>query len=191
MGITKLLSLNYRLNVPGFIAAFMLFYIVSSDKPWWRMSGGLGEQRTFSANVSPFAVAVEILGKPVTVPIIPYLTLAARLSIILTATAMLVGSLLVKKTWSKPMMSIRGLILPILFLLGLYIGLRVAGSYIGVDLPLTGGFDLSYTIHHGELSINVLIPTVAGFTEEYWIALTAGIVSALARVIHGKIVSIG
>jgi len=77
--------------------------------------------------------------------------------------------------------------LPILFLLGLFAGLQLAGSYVGVSLPLTGKFNLKYVITYGELSITTMTPTVAVLTQEYWVALTAGIISILAKAIHGKI----
>jgi len=183
----RALSLNYRVNLPGLAAASLLSYTALSNRPWWTLTGGLGDQPTFSAKVSPFAVVVEILGRPVTVPIIPYITLAARLSMLLAASAMLAGSLLASKPWSKPMMSIRGFVLPILFLLGLFAGLQLAGSYVGASLPLTGKFNLKYTVTYGESTITVTTPTVAALTQEYWIALTAGAISILAKVIHGKI----
>ena len=187
MGIVKALSLNCRVNLPGLAAAFLLFYTALSNKPWWTLTGGLGGQPTFSAEVSPFAVAVEMLGRPVAVPIIPYITLAARFSMLLAASAMLAGSLLANKPWSKPMMSTRGFALPILFLLGLFAGLQLAGSYAGASLPLTGKFNLKYTVTYGESTITVTTPTVAALTQEYWIALTAGATSILAKAIHGKI----
>ena len=188
MGIVKALSLNYRVNLLGLASALLLFYTALSNKPWWTMTGGMEGERTFSAEVSPFNIAVEILGKPATVPILPYLNLAARLSILLAAATILIGSLLATKPWSKPLISVRGLILPILFLAGLFIGLSLAGSYVGVNLPLTGEFTLEYAIHYGELNIATETPAVATLTPEYWIALAAGIISAFGKAVHGKIV---
>ena len=187
MGLLKALSLNYRVNAPGIAAALLLFYTASSGKPWWSMRGGSGERCTFSASVSPFAVDIEVLGRPVAVPILPYLTLAARLSVLLAAAAMLAGSLLAGKPWSKPLVSVRGLALPILFLLGLLAGLRLAASYVGADLPLTGEFELRYTIPYEGRSVSVLTPAVSRLTEEYWVALAAGALSALAKAVHGGI----
>jgi hypothetical protein len=189
LGIVKALSLNYRVNLLGLTSALLLFYTALSNKPWWTMTGGLDDEHTFSAEVSPFNIAVDILGKPATVPILPYLNLAARLSILLAAATTLIGSLLAGKPWSKPMISVRGLILPILFLCGLFIGLSLTESYAGANLPLTGEFTLKYTIHYGELNIATETPTVANLTQEYWIALAAGIISVSAKALHGKIAS--
>jgi len=188
LGIVKALSLNYRVNLLGLASALLLFYTALSNKPWWTITGGSEGECTFSAEVSPFNIAVEILGKPATVPILPYLNLAARLSILLAAATILIGSLLATKPWSKPLISVRGLILPILFLAGLFIGLSLAGPYVGVSLPLTGEFTLEYAIHYGELNIATETPAVATLTQEYWIALAAGIISAFGKAVHGKIV---
>ena len=189
MGIVKALSLNYRVNLLGLASALLLFYTALSNKPWWTITGGIEGERTFSAEVSPFNIAVEILGKPATVPILPYLNLAARLSILLAAATILLGSLLATKPWSKPLISVRGLVLPILFLCGLFIGLSLAGSYVGVNLPLTGEFTLAYAIPYGELNIATETPVSAALTGEYWIALAAGIISVLAKTFQGKITS--
>ncbi len=148
-------------------------------------------ERTFSAEVSPFNIGVEVLGKPVTVPVLPYLNLAARLSILTAASTILLGSLLAKKPWSKPLMSVRGLVLPILFLPALSIGLSLAGSYVGVSLPLVGESTFDYRIRYGGLDIAVETPVAAALTQEYWIALAAGIISAFGRAVHGKIVQTG
>ena len=173
--------------MPGLASAILLFYTALSEKPWWKMTGGLEGEGTFSAEVSPFNIALKILGKPVTVPILPYVNLAARLSILLAAATIFIGSLMAKKPWSKPLMGLRGFILPIIFLCSLFSGLSLAGSYAGVRLPLTGESTVEYMIPYGELSIAVETPATAALTQEYWIALAAGILSVLAKAVHGRI----
>lgn len=117
MGLIETVSLNRRVNVLGVAGALLLFYVALSNKPWWIMTGGSAEACTFSASISPFIFAVEVLGKPLTIPIIPYLNLAAKLSMLLAAATTLAGSPLAFKPWSKPMISTKGLLLPITFLL--------------------------------------------------------------------------
>jgi hypothetical protein len=146
MVLVKVLTLNNRFNLLGISSSLLLFYTALSNSPWWTMAGGMGDEFIFSAEVSPFNIAVQVLGKPVTVPILPYLNLAARLSILLAAVTIFVGSLLARKPWSKPLMSLRGLTLPILFLAGLFIGLNLAKSFVGVGPPLVGKFTLEYSI---------------------------------------------
>jgi hypothetical protein len=79
--------------------------------------------------------------------------------------------------------------LPILFLAGLFIGLSLAGSYVGVNLPLTGESTLECAIPYGELNIVTETPVSAALTQEYWIALAARIISVFAKAFQGKITS--
>jgi hypothetical protein len=183
----KVLTLNNRFNLLGVVSSFLLFYTALSNNPWWTIYGGVGDERTFSAEVSPFSISVEVLGKPVIVPMLFYLTMAARLSILLAAATTLLSSLLIKKPWSKPLVSLRGLMLPLLFLAGLFITLNLASSYANVSLPIIGRFTIEYTINYGGLKIDTETAVEAALTQEYWIALTAGVLSALANVLHGRI----
>jgi hypothetical protein len=104
----------FKFNLLGLASSFLLFYTALSNNPWWTVYGGVGDERTFSAEVSPFNISVEVLGKPATVPILFYLNMAARLSILLAAATTLSGSLVANKPRSKPLISLRGLMLPTL-----------------------------------------------------------------------------
>jgi hypothetical protein len=183
----KVFTLNHRFNLLGVASSFLLFYTALSNNPWWTVYGGIGDEHTFSAKVSPFNISVEVLGKPVIVPMLFYLTMAARLSILLAAATTLSGSLLIKKPWSKPLISLRGLLLPVLFLAGLFVTLNLASSYANVSIPLIGRSTIKYIINYGGLRIGTETAVEAALTQEYWIALTAGILSALAKAVPGRI----
>jgi hypothetical protein len=185
--LVKALTLGNRVNLVGIASSIPLLYVALSNNPWWVAYGGLDGEYTFSAEVSPFNIAVQVLGKPVTVPILPYLNLAARLSISLAAVTIFAGSLLAGKPWSKPLMSLRGLTLPILFLAGLFIGLNPAKSFVGVGLPLVGKFTLEYSIPYAGGRITTETLADATLTQEYWTALAAGILSAIAKTVHGRV----
>jgi hypothetical protein len=187
MVLVKVLTLNNRFNLLGIASSLLLFYTALSNSPWWTMAGGMGDEFTFSAEVSPFIIAVEVLGKPVTVPILPYLNLAARLSISLAAVTIFADSLLARKPWSKPLMSLRGLTLPILFLAGLFIELNLAKSFVGVGPPLVGKFTLEYSIPYAGGWIDTETLAEATLTHEYWTALAAGVLTAIAKTVHGRI----
>jgi len=53
----------FRFNLLGLASSFLLFYAALSNNPWWTVYGGIGDERTFSAEVSPFNISVEVLGK--------------------------------------------------------------------------------------------------------------------------------
>jgi hypothetical protein len=185
--LVKALTLGNRVNLVGIASSIPLLYVALSNNPWWVAYGGRDGEHTFSAEVSPFNIAVQVLGKPVTVPILPYLNLAARLSILLAAVTIFAGSLLARKPWSKPLMSLRGLTLPILFLAGLFIGLNAVKQLAGVSLPLAGKSTLKYSIPYagGRISTETLVE--ATLTQEYWIALAAGVLSALAKAVQNRV----
>jgi hypothetical protein len=179
----------FKFNLLGLASSFLLFYTALSNNPWWTVYGGVGDERIFSAEVSPFSTSVEVLGKPVIVPMLFYLTMAARLSVLLASATTLSGFLLIKKPWSKPLVSLKGLMLPLLFLAGLFITLNLASSYANISLPLIGRSTIEYTIDYGGLKIDTETAVETALTQEYWIALTAGVLSALAKAVHGRVVA--
>jgi hypothetical protein len=186
--VARLLTLNHRLNVLGLASSFLLLYTAFSERPWWVVYGGMGDERTFSGGLAVQRSGGSA-GKAVTVPMLSYLNLAARLSILLAAATTLLGSLLIKKPWSKPLMSLRGLVLPILFLAGLSISLNLAGTLAGVSIPLVGQSVIEFAVSYGGFRISTETPVTAALTQEYWVALTAGVLSALAIAIHGRMAS--
>ncbi|MGB9740250.1 MAG: hypothetical protein ACPLW5_00625, partial [Candidatus Bathyarchaeales archaeon] len=179
----NILTIGKRINLLGIISASLLLYLSLSNEPWWTLKGGSETESTLLAEISLFMFNIKILGKPLTIPIIPYLNLAAKLMMLLSALTTLIGSLLPTKPWTKPLISLKGLALPIIFIAGTIIALKIASPYIGIDLPLAGNFVISYTINefHAE------IPTATCITAEYWIACIAGITSVLAKFLQGKI----
>ena len=186
MKFTRTVTLNYTVNMIGLASSILLFYIALSNNAWWMVRGGTGDEYTFIAEVSPFNIVVKVLDRPVTVPILPYLCLAARLSILLAATTTFIGSLLASKPWSKPMMSISGLKLPIIFIGILFASLSLANLFIDVNIPITGESTLKYVIPYHGSTIATETPVITTLTEEYWIALAAGVLSALAKIAHNK-----
>lgn len=189
MRLTYALSLKYRINTLGILSALLFFYISLSNKPWWTITGGLNGEHSFSAEISPFTFEAQILGKPLTLPIMPYLILASKLTMLLAAATILTGSFLPTKPWSKPLMSIRGALLPIIFPIGISIGLQMVRSYTGMDIPIVGNFTLNYSISHDHQSISTHTPSTTALTPEYWIALAAGAIAVLARILQSKILA--
>lgn len=185
MSLSKKLTLGYKLNILGLLAGVMLLYVSLSGKPWWVLIGGSMEEPTFLAEVSPFKVNIAILGKTVLIPMLPYLNLAATLSLLIASTGIIIGSLSISRDWSKPLISLKGLGIPLIFLATLYFGLQATQTYVGASIPLSGGFNLVYNIPYGDAIITSQTPSRTLIAPEYWIALTAGILSLIAKIIHG------
>jgi len=184
MNIRKVLTLGFRLNVLGLLAGLSLVYVALSDKPWWILIGGSFEEPAFLVEASPFMFLVTAFGEPVSIPIISYLNLGMRLSLLVIAAMIIFGSLALGKPWSKNLFSLAGLIIPIIFPIFLYIGLEILKANMGISIPIIGESTLKYSIPYETRNLTIYIPMVAEITQEYWIALATGIVSLIAREVH-------
>ena len=184
MGIRRALTLGYRLNLVGLLAGLSLIYVALSDKPWWILIGGSFKEPAFLAEVSPFKVSIMALGKPISISIISYLNLGMRLSLLTVAAMIILGSFVLGKRWSKSLLSLAGLIIPIAFPIFLYIGLEILKANMGILIPIVGESILNYSIPYKGRSVIVYIPVVAKITREYWLVLVIGILSLIARVMH-------
>jgi hypothetical protein len=131
---------------------------------------------------------MEVLGRPLTIPIVFYVNLAAKLSILLAIVTTTLGSILVSKPWSKPMISVKGLILPILFIVGVFALLQIAQLSVGLSsIPILGESNMRYVFRSGEAEVVVEIPLKSEITIHYWIALAAGIISIPAKILQERI----
>jgi len=120
MRVRWFLTLGYRLNLVGLLAGFLLGYVALSDRAWWVLVGGSFDRPAFLAQLSPFRVTLTALGEPVIIPIIPYLVLGTRLSILVVAGMMIAGSLTAAKSWSRHLFSLDSFWTPLGFLIFLF-----------------------------------------------------------------------
>lgn len=182
--VLSILSLGYRVNVLGVIASVLTLLISLSEEPWWVLTGG----EAFFAHISPFSISINILGRPLLIPIIPYLTLSARLSTMYAAITMLLGSLSISKDWSRLLMNRRLLWLAVGFVISLYITSYIAGNYAGISYRVVGEDKLSYPIPLGETTILVEASVKTYLTLNYWIALATGLIAFVAKALHNRLV---
>lgn len=183
MRMVNLLSIGGRVNTIGVVASLMLLYACFSNNPWWILTGGQGGENIILVEISPFTFHMEILRRPVVIPIIPYLNLIAKLTLTLAAIMMLIGSAVPEKPWSKPLMGLSGIFIPMIFLAGLLISLRMAENYFKVNIPINGICSINYTVEN----IRVQILLRSFLTTEYYIAILVGVLSVLAKILHGRI----
>lgn len=184
MSFLRTLTLGYRANAIGLLAGVMLIYVALSGRPWWAIVGGAVEEPTFAAEVSPFRVSILILGKPVEVAILPYLNLAATLTFLLASARVIAGSLLLRKGWSKPLVPLTGLVMPIVFVPILWLGLRASEAYLRVVIPLIGEFNLLFSLAYDGEVVRVHVPSRAILTHEYYVALAVGALLLAAKVVQ-------
>ncbi len=177
-----------KVNVIGIVGSLLLFYVALSRDAWWSLVGGI-EEETFSVFISPFHISISILGKPVAIPIIPYLNLSAQLVMLLTAFMLFVGSIFPLKGWAKYLYSHRALAMTVLFVVTLYIGLKLAENYTGTPIPLMGEATLHFRVTQETITIETETPIRSNFNAQYWLALLASVLASLAKVSHGRLQS--
>lgn len=188
MSLINILSLKHRVNTLGVASSLLLLYVLLSDKPWWILTGGSSGERTILVELSPFTFTMEVLGRPLTIPIAFYVNLAAKLSILLAIVTTILGSILVSKPWSKPMISVKGLILSVLFIVGVFALLQIVQLSVGLsNIPILGESIMKYAFKFEEVEVVVEIPLKSEITIHYWIALIAGVTSIPAKILQGRI----
>jgi len=186
MNIYRTVTINYRLNIMGLIAGVFLIYIAVSDKPWWILIGGSVKEHAFSAEISPFRTVIMVLGKTVDIPIVTYMNMGLRLSFLLMAATTILGSIFMRKYWSRGLISLAGFITPLAFPILLYIGLEMIKIRFGITIPMIGQSNLTYKMLLKGREIVIHAPVIAEITQDYWTALIIGIPSLVAKLIHSR-----
>jgi hypothetical protein len=152
---------------------------------WWRVNVG-GEAVTTS--VSPFRVTVTALGEEVSIPIIWYVCLGAKLTIFAGGVIMLIGSVTVGKWWSKKLVSFGYSKVPFM-VVGLVvmaaIGAWAANTWFGLSLPYVVGSSVSTLSFDGA---DVILPFSATLTPTFWVAVLVAALAIAARIYHRRFV---
>jgi len=172
-----------RVNVFGLMSGFLMLYLVLLPEPWWVALGG-SDGEAFHAYVSPFAFEVVLLGNPVDIPIVYWLTLASRLAFILAAVETIFASIVVYEKTFKTFLSLRALSVSILFPILIAIGLAVAEETIGLSIPVYGEALSTFNLPGQGYAMTVEMPIRTYITASYLLALIAGVLSLIARSFH-------
>ena len=172
-----------RVNWVGIVAAIAML-ILPFLGAWWRVSAG-GEAITTS--VSPFNVDIVILGEEISIPIIWYVCLGAKLTIFAGGIIMLLGSIAGGRWWSKKLISFGYSKVPFM-VVGLVamaaIGAWAANTWLGLNLPYVVGSSIS-TLSFDEA--DVVLPFSAALTPTFWAAVVVAALAIAARIYHRRL----
>lgn len=185
MSVRNILVPGDRVNILALIAGALILYMLYLDGAWWTIYA-VGDNPTFTAIVAPYKIGISILGKPVNVPIIPYVELSGFLTYLFIGLGCIIGGLIPNKEISKSLIGFRALSIPIITIFTIYLGLSVAKNYVNVAVPIFGSTELQLQIPYRSNVIKTYTLVNAEFTYTYYIALTAGILAALGRILTGK-----
>ncbi len=175
-----------KINIAGVVSGVITLYLAILGGSWWVVTGGAGGE-SFHALISPFAFDVSILGNPLGVPLIEWLTLASRMAFILAGLEILVASLLTQKEWSKSFIRLRILWTALIFVGSIYVGINLVQNITGIAIPLQGTTVLTYDIPGTGQTFTVEAPIDTYFTPTFEVALVGGILALLAKILHGRV----
>ncbi len=132
-----------KINWPGLAGglatlALVILSLLTHASPWWHLTVG---QQLGEANVSPLNFNFTLFGTSMTPPIAWFLNMACQLSLIASAVAMLICSLVPNREYSKNLLNFaykKPLIVTIIFLIFLFIAIYITGTLLHINVPLTG-----------------------------------------------------
>jgi len=183
MGLEKLI-IKGKINILGVIAAILVLAVVFMGKPWWTLRGGEG---FLEVTYSPTNIDITVLGKPINIPIIPYLTQAATIALALSAILLLVGSLIAGKSIGLSLTKVgydKPLIITIVFTAALYMLPKMIGQTLGVGVPVTGEKILTLETMIGGVKVHASIPVKAELLAEYYVAWFASVIALVSGIVH-------
>lgn len=190
-------GLKMRMKIVNWfgVAAGVLMIILPFLGAWWHAEVGIG---ALKLELSPFYYHMSILEQPLASPLIGYLILAAKLTVIIGGFLMILGSLTTDRWWGRKLMRFGAMkvlwfltILLILLLVGTFFMNNFLPDLIGagsgnvkIQIPYIVG--TSTSIIQSE-NVTLIAPTSASLTLSFWVAVLTASLGIIARSYHGKI----
>jgi len=176
-----------RMNWFGLAGGILLLVIVLFSLlyayPWWQILVGDGAGE---AKISPVSYDATIMGNKITTPLIWYLNVTSVLSLVASAIAIIIYSIMPNKSYSKHLLGFaykKPLIMLVIFVVLLFAATSIANAFIGIAIPVAG----ASTITLGAGSMMMEAPITTGFTWVFWLAVVAAVLCVAARFYHKRI----
>jgi len=164
-------------------AATLVALSVLYAAPWWQVAigDGVGE-----AQISPLDYKANLAGASIEIPIIWFLNLAGKLTMIACAVAMFTYSVATQKPFSKKLLGFaykKPLIILVLFAVLLVGSIYVVGDFFGINVPLMGTTTLSLSAR----GATVNVPISTSLTWVFWLAVATAVLTIAAKVYDWKV----
>jgi hypothetical protein len=164
----------------------ILMIAVSLVSPWWHLTVG---DDLMTVNVSPVNMNMGFLDTSFTIPFIFALNIVSILSLLASAIAMLIYSLIPRKSYSMHLLSFgykKPLYIVLFFIIGLVATTMICQAVLSFTIPLTGSATSTLPIPFvSGITLTVLLS--AGFQWSFWLAVVAAGLCIAARLYHGKV----
>ena len=176
-----------EVNWPGlacsFGAATLVLLSVLYGAAWWRVMIGDGVGQ---AEISPLDYRANLAGVSVEVPIIWFLNLGSRLTLVACAVVMFLYSVTLRKRFSRQLLGFaykKPLLVLVLFGVMLVVSTVYVEAYFGVYVPLVG----TATVLLSEGGATVSVPVSTSFTWVFWLAVATAVLAIAARIYDWKV----
>jgi len=180
MPVSRALTFDGRLNVPALLGGLIAVYLAVRRDPWWVLTS-LGQSPTLKVVLSPYLINVEILGRPLTSPIFTCLTTSGLLTVLLAGTTAVVGSMLTTRPWSKRLLGFSMLSITAIFMVSLFVTIKLAESMVGISIPIVGEGEITFSTTYGSTRILAITPVEAELDVGFHLAVVSSALILLGR----------
>jgi hypothetical protein len=167
-------------------ALTLLVIAVSLVYPWWQLTVG---DDLMKINASPVNTNFGFLDTSFTIPFIWALNIMSILSLLASGIAMLVYSIIPRKSYSKHLLGFgykKPLFTVLFFVIGLVVITVILQAVLSLNVPLMGSTTSTLPIPFvSGITLSVLLS--AGFQWSFWLAVVAATLCIAARLYHKKV----
>jgi hypothetical protein len=167
-------------------ATTILMIVASLVYPWWQLTVG---DNLLTLNVSPVNMNMGFLDTSFTIPFIWALTLVGILSLLASGIAMLIYSVLPRKSYSMHLLGFgykKPLYAVLFFVIGLVAVTLILQAVLNFNFPIMGSTTNTLPLPLGS-GITVSVVLSAGFQWSFWLAVVAAGLCLAARIYHKKV----
>jgi hypothetical protein len=164
----------------------LLVIAVSMVSPWWQLTVG---DDLMKINASPVNTNFGFLDTSFTIPFIWALNIVSILTLLASGIAMLIYSLIPRKSYSKHLLGFgykKPLFTVLFFVISLVVIAMICKAVLSLNVPLMGSTTSTLPIPFvSGVTLSVLLS--AGFQWSFWLAVVAAGLCIAARLYHKKV----
>jgi hypothetical protein len=164
----------------------LLVIAASMICPWWQLTVG---DDLMKINASPVNTNFGFLDTSFTIPFIWALNIVSILTLLASGIAMLIYSLIPRKSYSKHLLGFgykKPLFTVLFFVIGLIVTTIILQAVLNLNVPLMGSTTSTLPIPFvSGITLSVLLS--AGFQWSFWLAVVAAALCIAARLYHKRV----
>ena len=177
----KIKQLNWFAMAGGIL--LLLLIPISIYISWWKLIVG---ENLLAVNASPTNTNINLLGTPLSPPLIWAMNITGILTFLACGIIMLIYSIIPTKSYSQDLLSFgyrKPLYVVILYIVGLLIITVALQSFLGIDVPTVGTSTLSLPTNLTS-GVNIRVMLTSAFQWPFLLGIFAAALCIIARVYH-------